>query len=380
MAVALIFTSTFMFIFISSLAAIAQAQAYTEKLLFSFVGDDGDVPLAGLVRDAAGNLYGTTSSGGLHQNGTVFRLDPFGNYTVLYAFTGGADGGIPQSNLLLDSGGNLFGTTTTGGTYNYGTLFELSADGTEKVLHSYGNGSDGREPYSGLIRDQAGNFYGTTVIGGSHQFGTVFRVTPFGEETVLYSFTNGKDGLQPIAGLVLDQSGNLYGCAQYGGAFGGGTLFKLSPSGNLTVLYSFGSKSGLYPTGIIRDPSGNFYGTTRSGGSHSDGTAFRVSASGNAAVLHNFSGGTDGEYPYAPLIRDSVGNLYGTTYGGGSGNWGTVFEINSSGKENVLYAFTASPDGTAPVASLIRDSAGNLYGTTKYGGLGGTLFEISPAK
>jgi len=360
-------------------AQSSQAQPFTEKLIFNFVSNDGVDPLAGLVRDNSGNLYGTTSYEGPHQNGTVFKLEPSGNFTVLYGFTGGADGGTPRSNLLLDATGNVFGTTTSGGAYNSGTVFEISPDGTETVLHSFGNGNDGKTPFAGLVRDRAGNLYGTTVTGGAHQSGTVFRINAAGLERVLYSFTGGNDGLQPFAGVVLDPSGNIYGCAQYGGASGDGTLFKLDRTGKLTVLYNFAQLTGSYPNGVVRDAAGNFYGTTRSGGTNDDGTVFKVSNTGQATVLHNFGSGTDGQYPYAPLIRDSAGNLYGTTYGGGSGR-GTIFKVDASGSESVIYAFAGDADGDAPVGSLVRDAAGNLYGTTVYGGLGGTIFEISPQK
>ena len=362
-------------------ACPVQAQTYTEEVLFKFVSDDGAVPLAGLVRDGTGNLFGTTSTSGSHLNGTVFKLDPSGNYTVLHAFTGGSDGGMPESNLFLDAGGNLFGTTTVGGAYNYGTVFEVSADGTESVLHSFGSGSDGRSPYAGVVRDAAGNFYGTTAIGGAHEFGTVYRLSSDGQETVLYSFTGGTDGLQPFSSLVLDKNNNLYGCAQFGGTAGGGTLFKLNQSGKLTVLYSFSDLTGSLPTGILRDKTGNFYGSTRSGGTHHDGTVFKIGSTGVATVLHDFGSGTDGQYPYAALIMDAVGNFYGTTYAGGSGGLGTVFKIGPTGKETILYSFAhGGSNGDAPVASLVLDTAGNLYGTTQYGGLGGILFEVSPQK
>jgi uncharacterized repeat protein (TIGR03803 family) len=357
-----------------------QAQTYTEEVLFNFVSSDGTGPLAGLVRNAKGNLYGTTSTNGPQPSGTVFKIDPSGNYTVLHAFTGGKDGGMPEANLYLDTQGNLFGTTTTGGTYSYGTVFEVTADGNETVLHSFGNGIDGKTPLAGLVRDAAGNFYGTTVTGGADGFGTVYRLSSDGQETLLYSFADGNDGAQPSGGLVLDTNNNLYGCAQFGGVAGGGTLFKLSQTGKYAVLHSFSDATGSFPTAAVRDKAGNFYGTTRSGGTHHDGTVFKVGATGIATVLHNFGAGTDGQYPYAGLITDTAGNFYGTTYGGGSSGLGTVYKIGPTGKETILYSFVkGGSKGDAAVGSLVMDSAGNLYGTTQYGGAGGgTLFAVSP--
>ena len=357
----------------------AFGQTYTERVLHSFTSQDGTDPLAGLVRDAAGNLYGTTFYEGPYGNGTVFRIEPSGTFDVLYAFAGGLDGGSPSCNLVQDANGNLYGTTSQGGAYQGGVAFKVALNGTETVLHSFGNGNDGASPSANLVIDSAGNLYGTTPVGGSHGNGTVFKISSAGNETVLYNFAGGADGWQPLTGLILDQAGDLYGSTNAGGKYGWGTLFKLTATGNHTVVYSFpGGNDGSNPSGVVLDPAGNLYGTA-SGGKSDDGIVFKVSATGNATILHSFRGGTDGAYPYSGVILDSAGNLYCTTYsGGGSNNGGTVFKVAVSGKESVLYAFPNSADGDAPVAAVIRDSAGNLYGTTKYGGLGGTAFEVSP--
>ncbi|HEY6293676.1 MAG TPA: choice-of-anchor tandem repeat GloVer-containing protein, partial [Terriglobia bacterium] len=281
---------------------------------------------------------------------------------------------------------------------------------TEKVLYSFTGGTDGANPYAGLVRDAAGNLYGTTYEGGAHSAGTVFEVSARGRESVLYSFTGGTDGAYPVAGLVRDAAGNLYGTALAGGdlncsarGFSGcGTVFEVSAGGTESVLHSFtGAPDGSGPyAGLVRDAAGNLYGTTYDGGDlncgapYGCGTVFEVSAGGTESVLYSFTGGTDGASPAAGLVRDAAGNLYGTTGGGGHLNCsffgnsgcGTVFEVSAGGTESVRYTFTgADGDGAIPLAGLARDAAGNLYGTTPYGGdLNcnspdgcGTVFEVS---
>src|SRR6516225_9960806 len=364
----------------------AQGPTYAKKVIYSFAGgSDGADPLAGLVRDAAGNLYGTTYAGGDYGSGTVFRLDTTGKEAVLYSFSGGPDGGYPYAGLILDAAGNLYGTADAGGAHNYGVVFEVPAGGAEGVLYSFtGTGGDGADPLAGLVRDAAGNLYGTTASGGASGLGTVFKVSAGGAETVLHSFTGGSDGEYPYASVIRDAAGNLYGTTYAGGASGLGTVFKIDTQAHETVLYSFrGGADGEYPSaGLVRDAAGNLYGTTNSGGSSGDGIVFKISPAGKETVLHSFKGGKDGEYPYASLIRDAAGNLYGTTYGGGASGWGTVFEIDPTGKETVLYSFAGAADGASPEGGLVQDTAGHLYGTTKYGGAfgAGTVFELSPAR
>ena len=315
-------------------------------------------------------------------------------YSVLYVFTGGADGANPQAPLRLDSAGNLYGTTTFGGSgvcSPYGTcgvVFKLDSTGTETVLHSFtGYPTDGANPYSGVIRDSAGNLYGTAAFGGltsstcsPNGCGVVFRLDASGKETVLYSFAGGADGSQPDASLIRGLAGNLFGTTSFGGVtgvcvFGCGVVFKV----NLTtrtekVLYTFtGGTDGGGPTGnLIRDPAGNFYGTTAIGGLTSSicyqgcGVVFKLDPIGTETVLYRFTAGADGEAPAAGLIRDSTGNLYGTDGTGGLG-LGVVFKLSPNGKLTVLHTFTGGSDG-GHANSLIRDSAGNLYGTTFDGG------------
>ena len=197
--------------------------------LHTFTGGDGYQPYAGLVRDSAGNLYGTTAGGGTYGAGVVFQLDATGAETVLYSFTGGADGATPVADVKRDSAGNLYGTTAGGGTYGAGVVFQLDATGAYTVRYTFTGGADGANPYARLVRDSAGNLYGTTVNGGAYGYGVVFKLDTTGAETVLHSFTGGKDGANPYAGLLLDSASNLYGTTYYGGAYGKGVAFKITP-------------------------------------------------------------------------------------------------------------------------------------------------------
>jgi uncharacterized repeat protein (TIGR03803 family) len=399
----------------------AASAVWTEKVLHSFGnGTDGVSPQAGLISDAAGNLYGTTSSGGTYTYyGTVFELTPTagGGWTeqVLHSFNNnGTDGLYPSSGLIFDAAGNLYGTTSGGGDYSCngssqcGTVFELSpTEGggwTETVLHSFGNGTDGIVPYANLVFDTAGNLYGTTQYGGTYGGGTVFELSPTAgggrTEQVLYSFNcTGPDGCWPEASLIFDAVGNLYGTTSYGGTyFPFGTAFELTPAagGGWTeqVLHSFGSGiDGAYPHArLIFDAVGNLYGTTGGGGLWGYGTVFELAPTVGGGwmetVLYSFCWQTncaDGWMPDAGLIFDAAGNLYGTTYYGGAYNYsGTVFELTPAAgggwTERVLYSFGSGTDGASPQAGLIFDASGNFYGTTYSGGTYnyGTAFELTP--
>ena len=386
---------------VTASAPCAHGQTFT--VLYAFAGGtDGQSPAAGLVRDPAGNLYGTTAYGGTFNFGTVFKLDATGRETVLYSFTGGTDGAIPLAGLIQDAHGNLYGTTEHGGdlTCNSGvgcgTVFKLDTTVKETVLYSFRGKPDGNSPIAGVIRDAAGNLYGSTPQGGAFSAGMVFKLDMTGKETVLYTFTGGADGSYPDAAVIRDAAGNLYGTTQFGGTYNFGTVFKLDSIGKETVLYRFrnGTK-GLYPVGgVIQDKAGNLYGATEVGGAFSSGTVFKLDTTGQKTVLHSFTGGADGQNPVAGVIRDAAGNLYGTTqYGGGltcfGSGCGTVFKLDTTGKETVLYRFTGGADGASPVAGLVRDAAGNLYGTAYFGGdltgsfcsaLGGcgVVFKIAP--
>src|ERR1017187_9485491 len=338
-------------IFIVILFATSTRATADDKVLHSFVSDgaDGNNPYAGLIFDAAGNLYGTTSGGGTSGVGTVFELTPAagGTWTekVLHNFSND-EGTTPLAGLIFDAAGNLYGTTSRGGN-DYGTVFELTpaAGGTwtEKVLHNFDN-TDGAYPQAGLISDIAGNLYGTTPNGGTDGLGTVFELTPAGggtwTEQVLLNF-NSTDGANPYGGLIFDAAGNLYGMTFNGGTFNYGTLFELTPAGGGTwterVAHNFGSGTdGFSPqASLVLDGAGNLYGTTFYGGSYGGGTVFRFNAQGEV-LLHSFSG-TDGADPNAELILDAAGNLYGTTVDGGTSNKGTAFEITNT--PPVAYQF-----------------------------------------
>ena len=367
-------------------------------ILYSFAGGaSGSTPVAGLVLDKSGNLYGTTQQGGKNADGTVFKLNPSGTETVLHSFGDtGNDGQAPQAPLIMDSAGNLYGVTFRGGAHKSGAVFKVTTGGTESVLYSFGSTrADGQSPAGGLVMDSAGNLYGTTERGGAYGAGTVFKLGVNGAETVLHSFLAlgmGADGQYPQGTLVRDGSGNLYGTTPNGGAGTAGTVFKVGADGTTTVLYSFAATTttdGRTPyAGVILDNAGNLYGTTVDGGANGGaGAAYSLSAAGKETLLHSFGGTTgDGLNPYASLLRDSAGNLFGTTraggsYGaGGTRRGGTVFALSPSGTETILYSFGAAgaSDGTSPQASLIMDSAGNLYGTTASGGAhgDGTVFKI----
>jgi uncharacterized repeat protein (TIGR03803 family) len=355
-----------------------------ETVLHSFRGGaDGGTPEAGVIRDSAGNLYGTASIGGKGGVGTVYQLDASGQETVLYSFPGVADGAFPYAGAIGDSAGNLYGTTISGGAWTEGAVYRLDTAGQQKLLHSFGGGADGRYPSAGVIRDSAGNLYGTTSQGGTAGWGVVYKLDTTGQETVMHSFTNGADGGDPYAGVILDSAGNLFGTAASGGTANKGVVYKLDTAGQETVLYSFtGGADGRYPTaGVILDSAGNLYGTTYFGGTGSHGVVYKLDPADHEAVLYSFTGGADGGGPYAGVIRDSAGNLYGTTYYGGTANLGVVYKLDPAGHETVLYSFTSGAGGATPYAGVIRDSAGNLYGTTYSGGAAsaGVVYKLDMA-
>src|SRR5437763_7920235 len=298
-----------------------------ETLLYSFTGgSDGGHPLAPLLRDQSGNFYGTASTGGSGACsggcGVVFKIDATGSETVLYSFQGNADGFTPESGLIRDSAGNFYGTTAGGGSFGVGTVFKLDSAGKETVLLNF-TGSNGSGP-SGLLRDTAGNLYGTTLSGGGGACtggcGLVYKLDASGNQTILYNFNGGSDGAVPTATLVRDSAGNLYSTTLEGGTTGYGTVFRLDPSGVLTTLYSFrGLIDGGNPNaGVIRDQTGNLYGTTWLGGkgtcNSGCGVVFKIDPSGHETVLHSFMGSTrDGMLPDAGLVSGPGGTLYGTT-------------------------------------------------------------------
>ena len=371
------------------LAAVPPAHGQAEKVLYSFVNSpDGANPrYVTPILDTNGNLYGTTNFGGAYGFGTVFKLAPSGTETVLHSFdVNGKDGAYPEAGLTMYKG-NLYGTTVEGGTDSIdGTVFELThttKGWTEKILHSFGATGDGSQPYCVLTFDTAGNLYGTTNVGGAYSYGTVFKLTPSGTETILWSFGNGTDGANPVAGVVLDTKGNLYGTTEYGGDYGYGTVFELTPSGTEKVLWSFGNGTdGAYPLARLLIYKGNLYGTTVDGGTYGDGTVFELKPSGGETVLHSFANNDiDGFHPYAGLTIYN-GNFYGTNASGGgiAGASGTVFEVTPSGSEKILHTFGGNPDGAFPYGGVVSDKLGNLYGATFSGGTNdyGTVYKVTP--
>jgi uncharacterized repeat protein (TIGR03803 family) len=353
-----------------------------------------------LVSDKSGNLYGSSLFGGTGNAGTVFKLTRSSSgYTesVFYNFTGGSDGGNPHAALILDSAGNLYGTTSSGGSSGFGTVFELknsNGSWTESVLHTFAGGSDGASPYASVIFDTAGNLYGTTSAGGSNNSGTIFELKLSNgtwKEKVLYSFTGGNDGASPN-GLTFDSSGNLYGTSSSGGSKFGGNVFELKHTASgwkQRVLYTFTDTNGdgAFPyAGVIFDQSGNLFGTTYEGGAYFAGTVYELTPANGGwteTVIYSFTSGSDGGYPNASLTLDNAGNLYGTTQSGGTIFTGTVFQLapaNGGWTESVLYSFAGGTDGSYPTAPVILDSKGNLYGTTSSGGANqlGTAFEVKP--
>jgi uncharacterized repeat protein (TIGR03803 family) len=369
------------------LTTFQSAQAQTFTVLYNFAGaPDGAHPFAGLVRDAAGNLYGTAYTGASSGYGTVFKVDPKGTETVLYSFSGGNEGGSPVGGVVRDAEGNLYGTTQYGGAYENGAVFKVDKRGNETVLYSFQGGfGDGCNPYGGLVRDADGNLYGTTPTCGASSNGTIFKVANNGSEKLLHSFAGGKkDGSDPLyTALTLDTKGNLYGVTAYGGSQDLGVVYKVSPSHKLTVLHSFagGTADGCYAHGTpAMDKHGNLYGTTSRCGSAADGIVWKVSPKGKETVLHNFAGGSsDGAQAIGGVILDAQGNFYGNTDGGGPSDDGTIFELSKKGTLTLLHTFDGS-DGGTPFGGVIRDAKGNLYGTTLEGGTAGdgVVWKLTP--
>jgi len=382
-------------------AAPTAATAQTFATVHSF-GTGGEHPLAGLVQATNGDFYGTTVYGGAnwacHDGcGTVFKITPSGALTRLYSFcsqSGCTDGVYPFAALVQATNGNLYGTTSYDGANHWGTVFKITPSGTLTTLHSF-DSTDGAVPFAALVLATNGNLYGTTYYGGANGYGTVFKITPSGTLTTLYSFcpqSGCADGESPST-LIQGTDGNLYGTTYYTGANGqGGTVFKITPSGTLTTLYSFCSQSGCAdgggPSTLIQGTDNNLYGTAYYGGQ--GGTVFKITPSGTLTTLYSFcsqSGCTDGRYPNAGLAQATDGNFYGTTVYGGANGWGTVFKIAPSGTLTTLYSFCSQSgcaDGGYPYAALVQATNGNLYGTTSYGGTHdacdggcGTVFSLS---
>jgi uncharacterized repeat protein (TIGR03803 family) len=364
-------------------AAAIAAPAQTFKTLVNFSGTNGAGPAYMVpVQGVDGNLYGTTAGGGTSANcgggcGTVFRLSPTGTLTTLHSFDV-TDGYYPLAGLLLSKDGNLYGTTVFGNTNITGTVFAITSAGTLTTLYNFGApGGGGSEPYSGLIQAMDGNLYGTTYIGGSSGDGTVFKVSPTGVLTLLHSFDL-SDGADPAAPLTGATNGNFYGTTIVGGANGcGGTVFSITPAGFLSTVYAFNCSDGGYSYGgLVQASDGDLYGTTDVGGANDYGTIFKLTTAGKLTTLYSFDS-AHGANPLSPLVQGTDGNFYGTTSYGGANNLGTVFKVNSAGALTVLHSFNGT-DGELCESGLMQATNGTFYGATHEGGVGGdgTVYSI----
>jgi uncharacterized repeat protein (TIGR03803 family) len=345
-------------------------------------GADGATPAAALIQATDGNFYGTTTFGGTANAGTIFRITPAGVTTIMHTFTNAADGGSPFAAVLQASDGNLYGTTYSGGILGNGTVFKMTLAGLFTTIYNFAGGSDGANPHAALIQATDGNFYGTTLFGGPSNRGTLFGMTPGGAITVRYSFTGGFDGAYPYAPLIQATDGNLYGTTYAGDVATFGRVFRATLGGAMTVMHTFvNGADGASPlSALVEAADGNFYGTTHLGGASNVGTLFRMTPSGTLTVLKEFTGGADGASPDAALIQGADGNLYGTTKVGAAG-YGTVFQSTLGGAYTVLHTFSGGGDGADSSAPLLRASDGGFYGTTNFGGGSslGIVFRVSNA-
>ncbi len=375
-----------------SLSSPARAQSFS--VIHNFAGNDGSGPLAGMAMDANENLYGTAFSGGVYGDGVVFKASRNGEEMVLHNFGHGSDGSTPESSVTINAAGDLFGTTFAGGASNSGTVFKISPKGAEVVLYSFAGGADGANPIAGLAMDNLGNLYGTTSTGGISNAGTVFKVSPTGKHTVLYSFGQAvNDGSTPVAGVTLDPKGNLYGTTSLAGSSGYGMVFQLKPSGaewTEVILHQFEMQSdgGTPYAGLIFDHAGNLYGAATQGGDGSGGggTIFELTPAGsgwNFQVLYGLAGWNISGTFRNLLYDSSTRTIYATTHCDGANDSGTVYELTSSGGTwlyTQLYTFTGGSDGLYLFSNLVMDKAGNLYGTAFQGGANamGDIFQVKP--
>jgi len=374
---------------------------YTLTTLYSFCSQsncaDGSNPFA-LVQGSDGNFYGATSQHGANGDGTVFKITPSGTLTTLHSFNG-TDGECPIAALAQGSDGNFYGTTPEGGSGGYGTVFKITPSGTLTTLHNFeGYPTDGATAYGGLVQAADGSFYGATAGGGTNNDGTVYRLSGAISPPPLASF-NGTNGAHPgNEALAQGADGNFYGTTVGGGTSGRGTVFQVTQTGVLNSIYNFCSQPNcndgyLSIGGLLLGSDGDFYGTTFGGGATGEGTVFKITPSGTLTTLYSFctqTGCTDGTNPFAGLAQDSQGNFYGTTNQAGTMGRGTFFQLTQLGAYNVLYNFCSQAscaDGGNPLGNLVRDSQGNFYGTTSTGGSGrncssavagcGTIFKIT---
>jgi uncharacterized repeat protein (TIGR03803 family) len=371
-----------------SAVAFSRLQAQTENVLYNFPasGSDGWTPAVALVAGGDGNFYGMTSAGGANSLGTIYKITPAGALTTLVSFTGTSGaflGSAPHGSLLLGGDGNFYGTTANGGISNIGTIFQITPSGAFTTLFQFPNVASGQLPYAGLVQDAGGNFYGSTQYGGAHNYGTIFKLSLSGGVwtlTTLVSFDGVNNGRQPFGSLVQGSDGNFYGTTVVG-LIGNtyGTVFKMTPAGALTTLFTFNGTDGEYPHGgLVQGSDGNFYGTTGVTSTTANGTIFVMTPAGGLTTLVSFTG-PNGSAPRANFVQGSDGNFYGATGQGGSNSLGTLFAMTPAGALTTLVN-SSSASGSGPYGGLVQGSDGNFYGVSQAGGTSntGVFFQLVP--
>ena len=343
------------------------APGFGLERVYSFGPGEGTELLCPLVQTAEGSFFGTTWAGGTNNLGTIFRLATNGVLTTWVAFTNGNGAHPSYGGLIQGADGNLYGTTVSGGTNNYGTIFRMTPNGTLTTLVVF-NGANGANPQAALLQARDGNFYGTTRSGGTNNYGTIFRMTPFGKLTTLV-FCNEANGSYPSVGALIEGADrNLYGLMQGGGTSGYGVVYQMTTNGVMTAVASLTpATGGTDARGVVQDSQGNFYGTSYDGGTYGAGSVFKLTPDGTLATLYSFSQAPLGYNPFGGLLVDADGRIYGTTEYGGTYGCGTVFRIDLNGRLTFVANFDGY-QGELPCASLIRGADGSLYGTTRYGG------------
>jgi uncharacterized repeat protein (TIGR03803 family) len=383
------------FAFWIAVAVGSSAQTFTNRANFDNVSNGAYPDYGTLIQGTDGNLYGTTSTGGPNNLGTVFRMTPSGTLTTAYVFcslTGCADGAHPYGGLILGTDGNFYGATESGGghygcgvNFGCGTVFELTPAGTLTTLYRFCAAAacaDGTNPYNSVIEGIDGNFYGTTPLGGTGSCGggcgTVFKLTPNGKITTLHSFNARPDGAFPYGTLVQATNGDFYGTTNADAAGGVGTVFRITPSGAFATEFAFNNTDGAYPyTGMIQATNGDLYGNTQAGGIRDVGALFRMTPAGEMTALYSFIGSL-GAGPFGVLLQANNGDFYGTTSGGGAHGDGSVFEMTPDGTVTTIHSFDMT-DGAFPFDGLAQHTNGTFYGTTYQGGTDdyGSVFSLS---
>jgi uncharacterized repeat protein (TIGR03803 family) len=362
------------------LLAVSFAQGQTFSVVYNFgsqLNDPFNPTYSGIIAQGRdGNLY-STAEGGTNSCGAFYLVTPTGTLTEPYAFcTTTSDGFNPNGGLTLGTDGNFYGTTVSGGTGGYGVVFKITPAGSLIPLYTFTNGTDGASPYAPPIVGLDGNLYGTTCglacVGGDAGFGSIYKITTSGKFSLLYT-CSATDCFGPTGPLIQAANGNFYGTSSYGGTSEDGSVFEITPAGKLTVLYSFDVTHGSHPIGgLVQGTDGNFYGTAVDGGTDGYGVAFKITSAGKLTVLHNMNNSTDGSAPYAGLVQATDGNFYGANANGGANGDGTVFKIAPKGTQfvySVLHSFDQT-DGQTPYTTLFQHTNGLLYGTTENGGTG----------